>query len=75
MTAASSQQVTEYDILVRWLGYADDICALAECKEELTLNCLCFNSVLTEYGMELSAEKSFWMSPGCTVDTSDRGAM
>jgi len=43
-------------------------------RSSLSIVCV-FNSVLTEYGMELSAEKSFWMSPGCTVDTSDRGAM
>jgi len=58
------------------LAYADDICTgiLLECKE-LTAILQNFNSVLTEYSMKLSAEKSFWTSLGCTVKTSDKGAI
>ena len=54
------------DILVRWLAYADDICILAESKTELAATLNVFNDVLTEYGMMLSAEKSFWMTLGCS---------
>ena len=60
------------DILVRWLAYADDTCILAEsmgralrCPQHLQ-RCL---------GTKLSAEKSFWMTLGCSIDGSDRAAI
>jgi len=55
--------------------YANDICELAESKTELAATLNVFNDVLTEYGMTLSAEKSFWMTLGCSVDESDRQAI
>ena len=60
---------------MRWLAYADDICILAESKAELADTLNVFNDVLTEYGMTLSAVKSFWMTLGCSVDESDRQAI
>jgi len=60
------------DILVRWLAYADDICILSESKTQLTAVLKVFNDVLTEYGMVVSAEKSFWMTQGHSVDISER---
>jgi len=63
------------DILVRWLTYADDICILAESKSEPADILEVFNHVLTEHGMVLSAEKSFWMTLGCSVDQLDREAI
>ena len=60
------------DILVRWLAYADHICILVESKTELSAILNVFIDVLTDYGMTLSAEKSFWVTLGCSLDTPDR---
>jgi len=60
---------------VRWLAYADDICILADSKAELSSILNIFNDVLTKFGMTLNAEKSFWMTLGCSIDESDREAI
>ena len=63
------------DTLDRWLAYADDVCILAESKTELSAILIVFTDFLTDDGMVLSAEKSFWMTLGCSVDVSDREAI
>jgi len=60
---------------MRWLAYSDDVCILAESKTELVDIITVFNDVLTEHGTGLSAEKSFWMTLGCSVDQTDREAI
>jgi len=44
-------------------------------KAELSAIFNIFNDVLTKYGMTLSAEKSFWITLGCSIDESDREAI
>ena len=63
------------DTLDRWLAYADDICIQAESETELSAILIVFTDFLTDDGMVLSAEKSFWMTLGCSVDVSDREAI
>jgi len=46
------------------LRQPDDICILDEGKTQLAAVLNVFNDVLTEYGMVLSAGKSFWMTLG-----------
>ena len=60
------------DILAKWLAYADDICILAGNKTELSAILNFDNGALTEYGVVLSAEKSFWMTLRCSVDAPDQ---
>ena len=51
------------------------ICIFAESKTELSTILNVFNAFLTEYGMMLSADKSFWVTLGGSIDKSDREAI